>query len=281
MTSRKVALVIGWGSVKCAAALGLLRVLGREGVEISMVVACGGGSIYGALVALGYDVEEILEKNRQLWTHEVAEKPNHLAALQLLLPKIFRVGEYFNLRDDRLMNERLRAAYEDHTFADTKIPLYITATNYQTGRQEIISDGSIYDAVRASVALPLIFPPSEKDGQMLADGYLSDPLPVGVAIQEGADIILAMGFESVLAQQRNTFSDYVLHLSEVISNNLLQASYAFYNLAHHSEVLFIMPQFESEIKMFDTHKVPEIIKAGEIEGEKIMPQLKHMLEMPQ
>jgi len=277
--SRKIALVIGWGSVKCAAALGLLRVLSREGIEVDMVVAGGGGGIYGSLLALGYNVEEIVEKNQKLWTHEVTEQPNRLAMLQILLPKIFRVGEYFNLRDDRLMNERLREAFGDATFEDTKIPLYITATDYRTGRQEVISKGSIYEAIRASVALPLIFTPSKRDDQLLADSYLSDPLPVGVAIQEGADIILAMGFESLSQTKRNSFSDYVLHLSGVISNNLLQASYAFYNLAHHSEVLLIVPKFNSVIHMFDTHKVPEIIRAGEDEGEKILPQLKHMLEM--
>jgi len=279
--SRKVALVIGWGSVKCAAALGLLRVLSREGIKVDMVVAGGGGSIYGSLLALGYDVEEILEVNKRLWTHEVTEQPNRLALFQMMLPKIFHVGEYFNLRNDQLMNERLRTAFGDHTFTDAKIPLYITATDYRTGKQAVISQGSIYQAVRASIALPLVFPPSEIDGQLLVDGYLSDPLPVGVAIKEGADIILAMGFESVSRAERNTISDTILHLSGVMSNNLLQASYAFYNLAHHSEVLLIVPQFESDIQMFDTHKVPEIIKAGEAEGEKIIPQLKHMLEIPQ
>lgn len=281
MISRKIALVIGWGSVKCAAALGLLRVLSREGIEVDMVVAGGGGSIFGSLFALGYNVEEIVEINQRLWTQEVTEQLNHLALFQMLLPKVFRVGEYFNLRDDSLMNERLHAAFGKHNFVDVKIPLHITATDYRTGKQTVISTGSIYEAVRASIALPLIFPPSEFNGQLLVDGYLSDPLPVGVAIQEGADIILAMGFESVSNESRDSLSDYVLHLSGIISNNLLEASYAFYNLAHHSEVLLIVPQFESDIQMFDTHKVPAIIKAGEAEGEKILPQLKHMLEMSQ
>ena len=64
-----------------------------------------------------------------------------------------------------------------------------------------------------------------------------------------------------------------------LSNNLLHASYAFYNLAHHAEVISIVPQFEDEINMFDTHKVPDIIKVGETEGEKVLPQLKKMLEV--
>ena len=279
--SKKIALVIGWGSVKCAAALGVLRVLSREGIEVDMVVASGGGSIFGSLFALGYTVEEIVEMNRRLWTHEVTEKTNRQAILQILLPKIFRAKEYFNLRDDHLVNARLREAMGEHTFADTKIPLYITATEYRTGEQVIISEGSIYEAVRATVGLPLIFPPFEKDEHLLADGYLSEPLPIGVAIQEGANIILALGFDSISTEPRNSISDYILHLSGILSNNLLQASYAFYNLTHHAEVFSIVPQFEEDIYMFDTYKVPAIIEVGEAEGKKLLPQLKQLLELAQ
>ncbi|MBW1801950.1 MAG: patatin-like phospholipase family protein, partial [Deltaproteobacteria bacterium] len=224
-------------------------------------------------------VEEIIETHQRLWTHEATEKTNGVAILQILLPKIFRVKEYFNLRDDRLVNERLSEAMGEHTFENTKIPLFISATEYKTGKQVIISKGSIYEAVRATIALPLIFPPIQKDEQLLADGYLSEPLPIGVAVKEGANIILAMGFESISTEERNSISDYLLHLSGILSNNLLQASYAFYNLAHHAEVISIVPQFEEDIHMFDTHKVPEIIKAGEAEGEKVLPELKQVLGM--
>jgi NTE family protein len=275
---KKIALVIGWGSVKCAAALGLLRVLKREGIEIDMVVASGGGSIYGALIALGYDVEDIVEMNQRLWTQEVTEKTNRLAILQLILPRFFKVGEYFNLRDDQLMNKRLAEAFGTYTFSDTKIPLFISATDYKTGKQVVLSQGSIYQAVRATIALPLVFPPIQIDQHLLADGYLSEPLPVGVAIQEGARIIIAMGFESISQEARNSFSDFLLHLSAILSNNLLQASFSFYNLAHHSEVFPICPHFEDDIHMFDTHQVPKIIQIGEAEGEKLLPRLKQMLE---
>jgi NTE family protein len=278
--SKKIALVVGWGSVKCAAALGLLRVLGQAGVEVSLIVASGGGSIFGSLVALGHTVDEIVALNERLWTHAVTQKTNRLAVLQLLLPQLFPVRRYFNLRDDQLVNARLREALGEHTFADTRLPLFITATDYTTGQQVVLSSGSLYQAVRASVALPLIFPPVEQGGRLLADGYLSDPLPIGVALQEGADIILALGFESVSTAARHNMGDYLLHLSGLLSNNLLLASCAFYSLAHHAEIFLILPQFEENIHMFDTRQVPAIIRAGEIEGEKLLPKLQRLLETP-
>jgi NTE family protein len=275
----KIALVIGWGSVKCAAAMGLIRVLHREGIEIDMLVAGGGGSMYAAMMALGYNAEEMITINQRLWTHEVTAMPNRRAILQMLFPRVFKVKEYFNLLDDSLVNERLRQAFGDKTFNDVKIPLYITATEYKTGAQIILSQGSIYEAVRASISLPLLFPPFLKDEHLLSDGYLSDPLPIGVAIQQGADLIFAMGFESLSNSPINSFSDYVLHLSNILSNNLLRASTAFYSLAHHAELISIIPQFEEEIHPFDTSKVPEIIKIGEAEMERHLPQIRGLLGM--
>lgn len=274
---KKIALVIGWGSVKCAASLGLMRVLRREGIEIDLVVASGGGSIFGSLLALGYDVESIIEMNNKLWTNEIAKQPNRFAIFQILFPKIFKVKNYFHLRDDSMINERLNNAFGDNTFSDTKIPLFIAATDYSSGAQVTLSEGSIFEAVRASIALPFIFPPFKKDEKLLADGFLSDPLPVGVAIQERADIILAMGFESVPKKKRTSVSDFVLHINGVLSNNLLQASFAYCNLAHHSDLIPIIPQFEDEIHMFDTDKIPAIIEAGEREGEKLIPTLKNII----
>jgi NTE family protein len=277
MTRKKIALVIGWGSVKCAAALGLLRVLNREGIKIDMVVGSGGGSIYAALIALGYSAEEIVEMNRQLWTHEITEIPNRGALLQILLPKFFRIRDYFNLRDDRLINQRIQTAMAGRRFDETKIPLYITATEYTTGQQVILKEGDIAEAVRASVALPLIFPPVTRGGKLLADGFLSDPMPIGAAIMYQADIILAMGFRSESDGKFQSFPDYLLHLAGIMADNLLDASFAFYNAAHYSSVITVVPEFGHQIRLFDTQMVPEIIRVGEEEGARILPSLKLLL----
>jgi NTE family protein len=73
-SSNSVALVVGSGSVLCAASLGLQRVLRREGIEIDRVVGCSGGSIYAAMAALGHDVETSQELTLNLWTREVTRK---------------------------------------------------------------------------------------------------------------------------------------------------------------------------------------------------------------
>ncbi len=275
---KKIALVIGWGSVKCAAALGLLRVLQREGIRPSLLVGGGGGSIYAGLIALGHSAEEILEIQTRLWTYEITEIPNRLALPQLLFPRLFKARDFFHLRSDRLINERLQAAFGQKTFADCETPLYINATDYMTGAQAVLTEGRIWEAVRASIALPLIFPPVRRGEQLLADGYLSSPLPVDVAMREGAEIILAMGFETSPIFPLDTFGKFLFHVQGVMTANLLKTSFAFQTLAHHSEIVPIFPEFDGPIHLFDTHRVPEIITAGERAGERALPAIRQLLE---
>jgi NTE family protein len=273
----RVALVIGSGSVKCAAALGLMKVLEREHIDVDMVVGCSGGAIYASLIALGWPVQRAIDTTLKMWTRDVTAKRSIRAILQLVLPWIFKFDESFGLIDDRLINRRFREGYEGATFAQNRIPLFVTATDLYNGDQVVISEGLIAEAVRASISIPYIFPPYKINGRFLIDGYQSDPLPIGVAIKEGADIIIAMGFESPYQEQVTSLMRYNYQISSVTSNNLLKANYAFHNLAHHSEIIPIIPEFKHRIKLFDTDKLPYVIEEGERAAEAQLPYLKELL----
>lgn len=276
-TKPRTALVIGSGSVKCAAALGLMKVLERENIAVDMVVGCSGGAIYASLIALGWPVEKAIEATLSMWTREVTSKRSTKAMLQLVLPWIFKFNETFGLIDDALIDRRLRAGYDGATFAQTRIPLFVTATDLYNGEQVVISEGSVAEAVRASMSIPYIFPPYKLDGRYLIDGYQSDPLPIGVAIKEGADIIIAMGFESPYQEQITSLMRYNFQISSMTSNNLLKTNFAFHNLAHHSEIIPILPEFKHRIKLFDTDKLPYVIEEGERAAEGQLPHIKRLL----
>ena len=70
---------------------------------------------------------------------------------------------------------------------------------------------------------------------------------------------------------------YNFQISSVTSNNLLKTNYAFHNLAHHSEIIPILPEFEYHIKLFDTDKIPYVIEEGERAAEKQLPYIKLLL----
>jgi len=280
MTEKKqprIALVIGSGSVKCAAALGLMKVFARENIAVDLVVGCSGGAIYAAQIALGWSVEKAIEITLRMWTREVTKKRNRRAILQLAFPRIVKFDESFGLISDRTLNRSLRVGFDSARFADTDIPLFITATDLYNGEQVVISEGSVAEAVRASISIPYIFPPHKVNDRFLVDGYQSDPLPIGVAIKEGADIIIALGFESPHQERITSLMRYNFQISSVTSNNLLKTNFAFHNLAHHSEIIPILPEFKHHIKLFDTDKLPYVIEEGERAAEQQLPYIKKLL----
>ena len=274
----RIALVVGSGSVKCAAALGLMKVLAREKIDVDMVVGCSGGAIYASLIALGWSVEQATDATLKMWTNEVTAKRSKRAILQLALPFLFKFDESFGLIDDTLINRRFAEGFQGATFAETKIPLFVTATDLYNGEQVVMSEGSVADAVRASISIPYIFPPHKINGRYLVDGFQSDPLPVGVAIKEGADIIIAMGFESPYQERVTSLMRYNFQISSVTSNNLLKTNFAFHNLAHHSEIIPILPEFKYRVKLFDTDKLPYVIEEGERAAEAQLPHIKRLLD---
>ena len=258
----RIALVIGSGGVKCAAALGLQQALREEGIEIDLVVGCSGGALYAAASALGWTIDQTIDLTLQLWTRDTTSRPRRMALLRAAFPRIFGFSSDFSFRDDRLLNTRLRSAFGTQTFADTRIPLYITATDFHTGDQVVLRDGLLWEAMRASIAIPFVFAPRQVGDRLLMDGFLSDPLPVNVAIQERAGVILAMGFESPNIRRFTTPMRLGFQLASVMTNNLLRSRFAFHNLTHFTEVIPILPEFAQPVGIFDTRMIPYVIEEG-------------------
>jgi NTE family protein len=275
---KRVALVIGAGSVKCAAALGLWKVLRREGIDVSMVVGCSGGSMYAAVMALGYDPETCERLTKQLWTPEITRQRDLRSLLSAAFPRLFGFRGHFGMVSDRRMLAALETPFGGRTFAGTTIPLHIVATSLADGERVVLSEGSIRDAVRASVAIPYVWEPWQVDGRWLLDGCLSDPLPIDVAIREGAEVILAMGFESPYPTRVRSATRFAFHINSIYTNNLLRANYAFHNLAHHAEIIPVLPEFDRPVRLFDTALIPYVIEQGERAAEAQLPYLHRLLE---
>ena len=99
------------------------------------------------------------------------------------------------------------------------MPLYIVATSMTSGEKVVLTSGSVFDAIRASIAMPLILRPWEVVGQLLFDGGTSDPLPADVAVREGCDIILPIGFENPIAPHVGSALGLVNQTTSIAINN--------------------------------------------------------------
>jgi NTE family protein len=231
-------------------------------------------------MALGYDVDECEAMTLQMWNRKVTERRDYASLLGAFLPKLFSFRGHFGMIHGEPLLRALQKPFGEKTFADARIPLYIVATELATGQQATLSQGRIVDAVRASVAIPYIWSPWEVDGKLMLDGCLSDPLPVDVAIKEGADVILAMGFESPYPRRIRSATSYAFHVNSIYTNNLFRANYSFHNLAHHAEILPIVPEFGEPVNLFDTHKFGHVIECGVRAAEEQLPYLRQLLDLP-
>ena len=271
----RLSIVIGSGGVLCAASLGLSKALQREGLTPGMAVGCSGGSIYAAIIALGIDPEEAQRLTLNLFTSDVFE--GYTSNLKSALTGEIRFTEMSSLIDDNVMYERLKLVFSDTTFEDTIFPLYIVATNLYTGDRVLLSSGKILDAIRASIAIPMIFSPWKIGDQLLVDGAVCDPLPIDVAIQQGSDVIAAVGFEMPTRKRMNSYTAVTTHFNSLYMNNILKSTFAFYNAVHHAEIIPILPDFEKPVGTFETQQIPYIIEQGEKAAEEHIPYIKQLL----
>ncbi|MGD8622201.1 MAG: patatin-like phospholipase family protein [Anaerolineales bacterium] len=280
MSTGRVALVIGSGGVKCAAALGLRKVLRESGIELSMIVGCSAGSIYAGVLAMGDRVQNAEERSKEFWTSELMA--GYTSNLRAVMHGEARFDEYSGLIDDIVAMERIRSVFGDTTFDDLDVPLSVVATELYGGNTVVLSNGKLVEAVRASIAIPMIFSPWEVEGQLLVDGAVSNPLPVNVAIKKGADIILAMGFEMPTRKRMRSYSSVTAHFNALYMNNILKSSYSFYNLAHHAEVIPVIPTFDQDIGTFIGDEVDHIIDRGAQATRVHIDYLKRLLasELP-
>jgi NTE family protein len=272
----RVAVVVGSGGIKCAAAVGMWKVLDREGIDVDIVVGCSGGSIYTAAMALGMPVAEAEQYTHRMW-EGLFQRLHLRSVLRSLLPRKLGFSERIGLINDRAVGKVMHDLYGEATFADTRIPLHIAATDLRSGERVDITAGRVGDAVRASIAIPLLLRPWQIDGRLLVDGGVSDPLPISIAIREGADIILAMGFETPPADQLNSMIGVAGQSISTSINHLLRSTYAFYSAVHHAEIVPLMPTFDGPVRITDTKLLPHIIEQGARATEAELPYLHRLI----
>ena len=275
----KVALVIGSGALKCVAAFGAMKVLQREKVPIDMIVACSGGAFCAISVAGGSErsLDDDIEQFITGWRAAVG-RVSFGTLVRLLFPKLFRPTRTVGLVDDRKLNQALREYVGHRRFEDLKIPMHLVATDYKTGDQVVLSRGGLFDAIRATISIPALFPSWRLDERDLVDGAVCDPLPVDIAIREGADVIIAMGFEETLERNVPSGLGHVLHLKSLVVNHLFRAQYAFYSLSHHAEMVPILPAFDHPVGLRDLHLVPHLLERGAQAAEREMPYIRRLLQ---
>lgn len=173
---RRLALVLGGGGGRGGAHLGVLATLQALGLPIDLLVGTSIGGVIGVLHAAGCSPAAVAAAfdGKTLW--------------DIYGPDPGGAG----LIGSRHLRALLDGLLGGRTFADLAIPCAVVATDLVTGRTAVFDRGPLIEALLATTALPGLFPPMARDGMLLADGGITNNLPVDVALARGARRVIAV-----------------------------------------------------------------------------------------
>jgi len=232
----RIGLVLSGGGARGSAHIGILKALEELDVPIDYIAGTSMGAIIGGMYASGYsaaEIEEIL--NTMDWESAMRDRPDRVdrtmrtkeLEAQFLIP--FRVGfngGKFQLplgliegqRLDQVLRQILLPVIDVHDFDNLPIPFRAVATDLVTGEDVVLSGGSLPDTLRASMSVPGVFAPVTIGDRLLVDGGMSNNLPVNVAREMGADIVIAVDISSTLLGREQLTS--VFTVTEQLTNFL-------------------------------------------------------------
>ena len=178
----KIALVLGAGSSKGFAHIGVLKVLEMNKIPIHMVVGTSVGSAVGSLYAYGYDAFQLQRISFSIQKGDIVD---------FILP----LPTNGFIRGEKL-EEFINKTLNNTPMEKLKIPFYAVATDIQNGQEIVFSRGNTGQAVRASCSIPGIFRPVQIEDRMYVDGGVVSPIAVDAARRLGADIVIAVDISS-------------------------------------------------------------------------------------
>ncbi len=215
----KIGLVLSGGGARGFAHIGVIRVLEENKIPVDYIAGASMGGLVGALYATGRTPDEMerlietLDWNTLLsgktafdaLSYRRKEDRRNLPSAinfggrgrRLNLPGSLNPGHEIGLVLDRLM-----LSYGDKTdFDNLPIPFRAVATDLVNAETVVLKDGSLAQALRATMAIPGVFAPVELNGKILADGGILNNIPTDVAKQMGADIIIVVNIETQLGDR--------------------------------------------------------------------------------
>jgi NTE family protein len=220
----KVALVLSGGGARGFAHIGVLRALQELRIPVDMVVGTSMGSVVGGAYAAGSSVDQLEQLVRRTdWNAVVADRPPRDELVyrrreeDLLLPSRIEFGAHLDgvsLPPAAAGNEALELALtrvlpsgaRDKPANLLQLPFRSVASDLVTGELVELNDTPLFLAMRASLAVPGVFAPVRVNQRLLVDGGLVRNLPVDVAREMGADIIIAVNVGTPLAQEKELVS---------------------------------------------------------------------------
>ena len=285
LAGEKLGYALSGGGARGFAHIGVLKVLEEEGIHPDYIAGTSIGAVIGGLYAMGYSATELEEMCLKLkWneltrdTHQrkdlyIGQKrwtPYGNAVFELneswvpQLPSSVFVSNNLNLELFKLT----ASASQIQNFNELPVPFMCNATDLLTGEGVTFTEGSLMQAVRASISIPSLFEPFELNGHYYIDGGVSQNMPIDLLHKMGADKVLGIKVNSTL-RDMDRVNNLVEILDQTINIGITR------NLKEHLDECELL--IEPELTQFvstDYQHLQDIIAAGEESARKMIDQIR-------
>jgi NTE family protein len=260
-------LVLSGGGSMGALQAGLLRVLMLRGFVPARVVGTSVGALNAAFLAFNPD---LAGANRLVEIWRGLEKERYLTINPVRVAYRLASRQLHLFRNDFLQRLIAEHTVEDD-FAATHIPLYVTATNFHTGRKRVFSTGQVSQAVLASTAIPGVFGPIEVDGERYIDGGVVANLDLETAVDLGSKEILAIDLSHCFdLPSPSNFAGVITRTVDIVMRERVERDMAL--LGRKARITLVQPEVEEGSSVGDLRHVARLIEKGEQLGEQIAAQ---------
>lgn len=176
--TKDVALVLSSGGARGLAHIGAIEELEAHGFRITSIAGCSMGALIGGVFAAGKLKEfrewmKTVDRRKMLELTDFSLSINHIA------------------KGSRIL-EAIMEFVPDMPIEDLPIPYCAVATDLKAGREVVFNKGSLFDAIRASISLPSFYEPVHRDGMILIDGGVTNPIPLNRVARHEGDILVGV-----------------------------------------------------------------------------------------
>jgi NTE family protein len=249
----KLAIVLGAGSARGFAHIGVIKALDAAGIRPDLIVGASAGSVVGVFYAAGYSglqMEEVAMKVRDVDVIDAATSSKR------------------GLIAGEALQKMINNFVKDKPIEALKTPFIATATNLKTGDSVQLKSGDAGQAVRASSSMPGVFLPMNINGMELVDGAITSPLPVSVARQVSADMVVVA--VDVGAAPQNT---HAAGIYEIVMQSFEIMGLSLAKLEGQKADVLIKPNVAA-FSGSDFSNRAQLIAAGYSAGQKAVEQIK-------
>ena len=252
----RIALVLGGGSAKGFAHVGVIRVLEQEKIPIHLIVGTSVGSLIGGIYASNPDSFQLEWIAFRIDRNDVLD-PSLMHS---------KLGPVQGVRLENFVEQSVKVK----KIEDTKIPFYPIATDLNTGETIVLEKGPIAKAIRASSSIPGIFVPVTFDNRMLVDGGVTDNIACDVAKNKGADIIIAVNISKDVRETNITsLIDIVGQLASIMMQEASKSKLQYADVV-------IEPNTKG-VGMFDFSQKKLLMDEGIKAAKQAIPKIRELI----